>query len=131
MVLEEEVIGWKLTANSVLNSTRPTAALRLFPLNSRYPTTRIDNAERTIRAICQSPLPEFSLSSKRGEGWDRRTHRYHLVDPFDLLLGSDNLIQSLLQHHYEPPLHLDHLRNRMMSIHEPEPRSGSKLKSSG
>lgn len=32
-----------------------------------------------------------------------------------LLLGFDNLIQSLLLHHYEQPWHLDHLRNRLVS----------------
>jgi hypothetical protein len=38
------------TANKVLSSIRPTAAIRRFPLTNKYPMIKIDNADNTIRA---------------------------------------------------------------------------------
>jgi len=41
------------TANKVLNSTRPTAALRRLPLTNKYPMSMIDSADKTIKATRQ------------------------------------------------------------------------------
>jgi hypothetical protein len=41
------------TANKVLNSTRPTAALRTLPLTNKYPISTIDSADNTIKAVRQ------------------------------------------------------------------------------
>jgi hypothetical protein len=41
------------TANNVLSSTRPTAALRTLPLTNKYPISTIDSADNTIKAVHQ------------------------------------------------------------------------------
>lgn len=123
------------TANNVLSSTRPTAALRRLPLTNKYPMSTIESADKTIKAIRQldsdyilslksfiSLHPQFrSQLDERGrirQDLKDRTYRYHLMIPFDPLLGFDNSIQSPLLHHYEQPCHLDHLQSPMMSTYQ-------------
>jgi hypothetical protein len=46
--------SWRrLTTSNVLNSTLPTAAIRLFPLIARYPMTKRDTPDKTIKAVHQ------------------------------------------------------------------------------
>ena len=46
------LLRW-LTTSNVLNSTRPTAAIRLFPLTVKYPITKSETPDSTINAVCQ------------------------------------------------------------------------------